>query len=127
MGEANADEDQINLLQHNLAAERALRVAAEQRAEMLQVRLLEERKAVSAADFDGGGTCTYCHAVGACPRCWGRAAITALEQRAEAAERRVAELEARLQGLAGCLVIPVPENCYGTVHLKGCPNHRSRP
>lgn len=37
---------------------------------------------LAQATFDGK-TCTYCHGVGACPRCWGRAA---LNNRAEASE-----------------------------------------
>jgi hypothetical protein len=31
-------------------------------------------------------SCDYCHGIGACPRCWGRAAITKLEHRLAKAE-----------------------------------------
>ena len=41
--------------------------------------LAEHKKRIAEKDFDGSSRCGYCHGVGACPRCWGRAGITKLE------------------------------------------------
>ena len=46
------------------------------------------------------GACTYCHGVGACPRCWGRVGIDRLErerdeekEKREESDRDIAEIE----------------------------------
>jgi len=55
---------------------------------------------VKAAEFDGEGKCTYCHGIGACPRCWGRAGITRLEKERDA---RGAALSREVEGLREAL------------------------
>ena len=50
---------------------------------------------VAAAEHDGGTECSYCHGIGACPRCWGRAGIERAESRALAAERQLSDARIR--------------------------------
>lgn len=62
---------------NELREERARTEAALAEVEVLKKRWTE----LKAAPFDGEGECGYCHGVGACPRCWGRAGITKLEEK----------------------------------------------
>lgn len=65
-----------------LASERNRLVAelreSERKRIALEQHVAEWTAKLEAASHDGGAECSYCHGVGACPRCWGRAAIERL-------------------------------------------------
>jgi hypothetical protein len=62
---------------NELREERARTEEARADAEKWKQRWLE----MKALPFDGDAQCGYCKGIGACPRCWGRAGITKLEEK----------------------------------------------
>ena len=69
------------------------------------------------------GVCTYCHGVGACPRCWGRVGIDRMAAERDALAARVAQYETNaicIWGKTFTVDEDVPD------HLASCPGHPMR-
>lgn len=81
-GAQRVEDDRAEVLRLRAEVVRldAARADAVQRAEEAY-RKLESWTRTPPDEFPE--KCYYCHGVGACPRCWGRAAITALESERE--------------------------------------------
>lgn len=102
-----AEGEPIARLPPNIAAERDAHFIAAAREYV--PRLLAEVERLGAAcdlihrakNIDNAppgfpNVCNYCHGIGACPVCWGRAGITALESERDALKEKLARVEAEL-------------------------------
>lgn len=98
--ETESRTDTLKLFRENMEANAARIRELEDALSKAQGFIKNHQARLMAATFDGSEKCDYCHGVGACPRCWGRAAITRLEKRFENVRQDLGAIPRSLRNLS---------------------------